>query len=1540
MEARIRILLTEPYATISASEETEELLGYRAEDFLAGHVSLKNLIHADDQDIADDLFAPDPDASSGTFNIRLRHADGRVRCVKGHYRKTRDDTGANVMLELGLQDAKSLWQRRTADSMTAEFKAMMENTDDFIYFKDRNHVFTGASQTLVSVTDPSEHWTDLLGHTDYDVFPEEYADLYYKLEKQVFAGTEVAQEIQETLDVKGNKGWVDNRKYPLRDEHGNITGLFGIARIITQQRRAEQALRESELTLRESQLIAGLGSYVLDLGSEIWKSSDVLDQLLGIDPSYDHSAAGLLALVHPNDRAVVEDMLRNEVIVRRKDFLKEFRIVRRTDRAERWVRAIGRLEFDTQGQPRRLRGTIQDVTESRENMLAERRAILGNQMVGVVAVRNQKVVWANSAFEALLGYGGGELIGAPARLFYADEEDYLQGITACEGIAGTEVVHTQQKYVRKDGTRIWLDKSAALLHKETGEFLWTFIDVTERKRAEEAVRESESRFRIMADHAPVLIWIAGLDKRCYWFNKVWLDFTGRSLDQEKGDGWIDSVHPDDFRHCLDTYVTSFDARQEFAMEYRLRRFDGEYRWILDHGVPRFDDQGVFLGYIGSCIDITERKAAEQALAASESKFRRFFEHNSSVMLLIEPASNCIVDANQAAVRYYGYPLKQLIGMPIGNINSLPPERLIEEKQRAVREECNYFIFSHRLATGEVRDVEVHSTPIESEGRLLLLSIVHDITERIQLEQRIAEKINELSVIIDNSSVGISLVRKRTLIWANRRMAEIFGYAGEEITSQSTRMFFTSQEEFDSFGNKAYLVLAVGERYSLETEMRHRDGHRIWISLSGKAISPDDQSAGSIWVFEDVTERKRAEKNLQLAASVFTNANEGIVITVPNGTIIEVNDAFTRITGYKRDEVLGKNPRLLSSGREGKEFYAEMWRSLIEKGHWHGEIWNRRRNGEVYAEKLAIEAVCDASGVVQHYVGMFSDITVLKEHERQLERIAHYDALTNLPNRVLLADRLHLAMAQAQRRGDRLAVAYLDLDGFKAINDSYGHEVGDQLLVGVTSHLRQEMRESDTLARIGGDEFVAVLPDVGDDAENGRLFTRLLTAAARPVGLSGLTLQVSASLGVTFYQQSEGVDADQLLRQADQAMYQAKLAGKSRYSIFDAEHDRSIRGYHESLERIRQALAHHEFVLYYQPKVNMRSGTATGAEALIRWQHPESGLLPPGVFLPLIEDHPLAVELGEWVIDAALTQMETWQSAGLDIPVSVNIGARQLQQPEFVDRLRGILARHGSIKPSSIELEVLETSALEDLAYVTETIAACRELGVAVALDDFGTGYSSLIYLKHLPVTLLKIDQSFVRDMLVDPDDLAILEGVIGLAAAFRRKVIAEGVETREHGELLLQLGCELGQGYGIARPMPAAQIPAWVASWCPHDSWRNQPLVHRKDLPLIFAGVEHRAWMADLESHLQGGRGIPPLMDHKQCHFGQWLETEGLNRSRVQSDIREIDAVHRQVHAMAAQVLALHAQGHTRQVEALLGELHARSEVMLAQLKRMVTDSR
>lgn len=548
---------------------------------------------------------------------------------------------------------------------------------------------------------------------------------------------------------------------------------------------------------------------------------------------------------------------------------------------------------------------------------------------------------------------------------------------------------------------------------------------------------------------------------------------------------------------------------------------------------------------------------------------------------------------------------------------------------------------------------------------------------------------------------------------------------------------------------------------------------------------------------------------QLSTSVFNNSYEGILVTDANNCIIDVNPAFTRITGYERDEVLGKPPNLLKSGRQAPELYQAMWRGLHTEGYWRGEIWNRRKNGEIYAEMLAIAAVKNEEMQVSNYVAVFSDISLIKAHEQELDRIANYDPLTGLPNRRLLADRLKQALANAKRNQEMLAVCYLDLDGFKPVNDKYGHDAGDQLLIEVSRRLKSCLRGNDTLARLGGDEFVLLMGGLQSDQECSHALLRVLQSIALPVMITDRHLSVSASIGVTLYPTDTG-DDDTLLRHADQAMYIAKQQGKNRYYLFDSQQDQQIKDHQQLLQRLAKALQQDEFVFYYQPKVNMIDGEVIGAEALIRWQHPEQGVLAPTAFLDAISGTSLEIELTRWVIETALHQMQTWHAQGLELALSINISANQLLHRSFIACLRGLLQRYPTVATHALELEVLETAAIGDMNRAIDVMLQCKTLGVRFSLDDFGTGYSSLSYFRRLPVDMLKIDQGFVRDMLIDGEDLTIVESVIRLSQAFKRPVIAEGVETEEHARRLIELGCILGQGYGIARPMPAQQLEAWL----------------------------------------------------------------------------------------------------------------------------------
>ena len=544
-----------------------------------------------------------------------------------------------------------------------------------------------------------------------------------------------------------------------------------------------------------------------------------------------------------------------------------------------------------------------------------------------------------------------------------------------------------------------------------------------------------------------------------------------------------------------------------------------------------------------------------------------------------------------------------------------------------------------------------------------------------------------------------------------------------------------------------------------------------------------------------------------------------------------------------------------------------------------------------------EFAFDDAGQAHTAWGTAQDISAVKAHQAQLDFITHHDVLTGLPNRAQFLDLLRMCMATSHTLQTGLAVAYIDLDGFAAINAQFGKAAGNQLIVETGRRLAQALRDRQYLARIGGDEFAVVLTGLG--STDGYLVPvqRMLEAVSQPLDMADQTTQITASIGVAQFPQHELVEAEQLLRQADQAMYLAKLAGKNRHHVFDPLKDESTRERFMRLEEVRRGLVQGEMRLFYQPKVWLTSGKVVGFEALIRWQHPQRGLVPPAQFIPLLEQHPLAIQVGNWVLETALAQLAHWNAAGLHTCVSVNIESLQLQDSSFVPRLRAQLAAQPTVQATQLELEILETGALNNMAQVSALIAQLQQMGVSCALDDFGTGFSSLTFLKQLGAQTIKIDQSFVRGMLDDGEHASIVHSVLGLARSFDRHTLAEGVETEEHGQVLVELGCEMAQGYAIARPMPAESVPAWLAQWHTPLSWQHTKELEPGDVPLLLAEVEHRAWLKDLKAHLGGKQDSPPALGHGECRFGLWLNKASTRRRFGQmEEFERLQTLHREVH--------------------------------------------
>ena len=811
--------------------------------------------------------------------------------------------------------------------------------------------------------------------------------------------------------------------------------------------------------------------------------------------------------------------------------------------------------------------------------------------------------------------------------------------------------------------------------------------------------------------------------------------------------------------------------------------------------------------------------------AQESLRNHLYLQRASDGIQIMNAQGVVVQVNDRMSAMTGLSREEMIGLDLKTWSAfwpdtnLPPKAFLTMLNASGTPTIQSWMLSR---DGRRLDVEVSASTFEIDKEKFLYASVRDVTERKQSERALQENEEKLRVLFDLLPVGLLLTDEQGhYLEFNNAFRNITGYSEAEIKGMNHREL--TPIKYAQADAQGRVVRSQTGRYGpYEKEYVHKQGRLVPVRLNSVRIAGRDGKDYYWSLIEDITESRAREDRLRMAARVFNSSYEGIVVTDIDTGIVDVNPAFSRITGYSREEVLGQTPALLASGRHPREFFAQMWEALNTRDFWQGELWNRKKNGEVFAVMHSISAIRDDAGILLKYLGVFTDITESKLHEAELHRIAHYDPLTGVPNRRMMTERLTQAVARARRARNHLAVCYLDLDGFKAVNDLHGHEAGDRLLVTISERITAVLRAEDTLARLGGDEFVLLLSDLAESGDCRLVLERILEAASAPVPLDATaqskTVQVSASIGVAVFP-ADDVDADVLLRHADQAMYRAKEGGKNGYHIFDPAQDRELRERQSTMLRLREALECQEFVLYYQPKVNLLSGEVVGAEALIRWQHPERGLLSPAEFLSYLDGSELEVALGEWVIAQVLGQIEEWKKIGLDFKVSANVSAHHLLQASFAERLRLALERYTRIVSSSLELEILETAALADIGQAVQVLGECRTLGVSFSLDDFGTGYSSLTYFRKLPLDYLKIDQSFVRDMLTDPDDLGIVETVVRLAHAFNRPVIAEGVETLEHAAKLVGIGCQFGQGYGIGRPMPPAHMLVWVKQWQEQKAW-------------------------------------------------------------------------------------------------------------------------
>ena len=923
-----------------------------------------------------------------------------------------------------------------------------------------------------------------------------------------------------------------------------------------------------------------------------------------------------------------------------------------------------------------------------------------------------------------------------------------------------------------------------------------------------ALRETEDLYRNVVKASPDGITISDLDGRITYMSDRILEFLRLERpEQALGRNVAEFFQPAERERVLQAIGAVRQGTRRERMAYTMLRADGttflgevSARLLLDsEGRPR--------GMIGVTRDISEWKAATDALQLHSAAL----EHSLNAFHILDGQGR-FVYANRAYLTMWRYAeLAEILATPQSAhcVDAGEPARIMDALRVAdadVRE------FTARRQDGSTFEVMMSSRRFEGEGgRELFIGTALDVTQRKQHEAELRRSEERYRTLFDVTGAGLLLTDAQMRIrLANGKAAAMAGLPVEAMIGRNY-LEFVHPEERERL-QSLQLARNAGEDANLPHELEIHylgaGGRTGWCLVSVARVPGTGELV--TWVL-DITGRKEAEDSLRQAAVVYESTAEGVMITGVDGRIVGVNRAFTEITGYTKEEALGRSPAMLRSGRHDRAFYDALWRRLLAGENWQGEVWNRRKSGEVYPEWLAISGVRDGTGTLVSFVAVFSDISQLKRSAEQLHHLAHYDALTDLPNRTLFNSRVAHALEGASRHDRKLALLFLDVDRFKNVNDSLGHPIGDELLLRIAQRLRARLRAEDTLARLGGDEFAVLMESIDGPEDAAALAQSILDNLAAPFALSGgREVYATVSIGIALYPGS-APHVNQLISDADAAMYKAKEGGRNTFRLYTESLTRLARERLDLEANLRRALANEEFLLEFQPQVRLADGALLGFEALVRWDSPQ-GRIPPDGFIPLAEDTGLIVPLGEFVSRAACRQARRWRDQGhRNFTIAINLSPRQFRQPDLAGSIRRMLADAG-LPGEALELEITESAITESPDEAIVTLRGLKALGLRIAIDDFGTGYSSLAALKRFPIDTLKIDRSFIAGLGDDADDREIVTAIIAMGRNMGMAVMAEGVETRAQRDFLRNHGCDFAQGYLFARPLPAAAAAGWLAS--------------------------------------------------------------------------------------------------------------------------------
>jgi diguanylate cyclase (GGDEF)-like protein/PAS domain S-box-containing protein len=979
-------------------------------------------------------------------------------------------------------------------------------------------------------------------------------------------------------------------------------------------------------------------------------------------------------------------------------------------------------------------------------------------------------------------------------------------------VAKSRPYSTEVKLRHKDGSVFWGTLSGRVIdparpHEGS---IWIYNDINKLKLAEDDLRIAATAFEA---HQGIIVTDA--DGVIIRVNPAFSQISGYLPEEAVGlkMSFLRSGRQSEDFYSRMWETINRDGTWQGEIWNRIKNGEVHPHWVTISTVR--DADNAITNYVGTYTDITDRQEALSALQTREAWFRSIFE-NTNTGIASTDGKGRVTSFNEAFRAMLGYDAETLGRMNFADLTH-PDDLKLEVVffNEALAGKRSHYQITKRYLANDDRviwvDLSVAAVRDAQGAVMSFVAVVQDITERRGNEQLLKESELRLRTIIDNEPECIKVID------AQGRLTQM-NYAGLEMIEAESLEQVAGRPLLDlivpehraAYADLHQRVLA-GEAMEMEFEVVGLKGGRRWLETHAVPMQDSGQTV-HLAVTRDITEKKQTAGDLRIAATAFESL-EGMMVTDAEGVVLRVNKAFTEITGYTAADIVGQTPQMLQSGRHDAEFYRAMWESIDSTGGWQGEIWDRRKNGEIYPKWLTISAVKSDQGVVTHYVGTHYDITERKNADAKIEELAFFDQLTGLPNRTLLQDRLKQAMTSSGRTGSYGALLFIDLDNFKALNDTFGHEMGDQLLKQVAQRLTLCVREGDTVARLGGDEFVVILANLSLNESEAAAGTetvaeKILATLNKVYALSEVAHHSTVSVGATLFNGSS-TSSDDLMKQADLTMYKSKEAGRNTVRFFDPAMEVAVKARMALESDLRSAVEAQQFLLHFQAQV--AGGQVTGAEVLLRWKHPERGMVSPAEFIPLAEETGLILPLGHWVLETACIQLAGWavQPEMAHLTVAVNVSARQFSQPDFVGQVLAVLKSTGA-NPRRLKLELTESMLADNVQDIIEKMFALKAKGIGFSLDDFGTGYSSLSYLKRLPLDQLKIDQSFVRDVMIDANDAAIAKTVVALAQSLGLGVIAEGVETEAQRSFLADAGCHACQGYFFSRPLALEGFEAYV----------------------------------------------------------------------------------------------------------------------------------